>query len=130
MVSSVSLATSKRLCFMASIARSNKTLSGCLEPTFASGLVTFLFVQPTARASMHSRITTGIRRDITPQKYLSALNFQQCGFSSCLQQFLSVSLWIALTEHRVACHQDFCPCPYHLGHGFERNSPIHFNTIV
>ena len=42
-------ATSKRLCFMASMARSNRTLSGCLEPTFASGLLTFLLVQATAK---------------------------------------------------------------------------------
>src|ERR1700730_5620855 len=64
MVCSVIRATSKRLCFMASMARSNRTLSGCLDPTFDSGLLTFLLVQPTANASTPNRRMTGIRRDI------------------------------------------------------------------
>src|SRR5271166_6056423 len=38
-------ATSKRLCLIASIALSKSTLSGCLEPTLASGLTDFLLVQ-------------------------------------------------------------------------------------
>ena len=37
-------ATSKRLCFIASMALSNRTLSGCFEPTLARGLTDFLFV--------------------------------------------------------------------------------------
>src|SRR5215468_4551865 len=57
-------ATSKRLCFIASMARSNRTLSGCLEPTFASGLLTFLLVQPTLSASAPSRTIVGKLRDI------------------------------------------------------------------
>src|SRR4029077_15305803 len=58
-------ATSKRLCFMASMARSNRTLSGCLEPTFASGLLTFLLVQAAVRASSApSRATHETRRRI------------------------------------------------------------------
>src|ERR1700730_12355421 len=44
-------ATSKRLCLIASMARSNKTLSGCFDPTLASGLTDFLFVQATVIAS-------------------------------------------------------------------------------
>ena len=44
-------ATSKRLCFIASMALSNSTLSGCLDPTLASGLTDFLLVQPTVSAS-------------------------------------------------------------------------------
>src|ERR1700732_5510269 len=64
MVCSVIRATSKRLCFMASMARSNRPLSGCLDPTFDSGLLTFLLVQPTANASTPNRRMTGIRRDI------------------------------------------------------------------
>src|SRR5258707_14181530 len=44
-VCSVIRATSKRLCFMASMALSKRTLSGCLEPTFDRGLTDFLLVQ-------------------------------------------------------------------------------------
>src|SRR5208283_2558344 len=44
-------ATSKRLCFMASMARSNSTLSGCFDPTLASGFTDFLFVHATVNAS-------------------------------------------------------------------------------
>src|SRR6266849_7085457 len=57
-------ATSKRLCFIASMDRSNSTLSGCFDPTLASGLTDFLLVQATVIAS--NRLSTGIselRRD-------------------------------------------------------------------
>src|ERR1700752_3296936 len=57
-------ATSKRLCFIASMARSNRTLSGCFESTFAIGLLTFLFVQATVTKSTPQRKISGIRRDI------------------------------------------------------------------
>src|SRR2546427_7180766 len=60
-------ATSKRLCFIASIARSNKTLSGCLDPTLASGLLTFLLVQATVKARVASNMNTAIRRSIRPR---------------------------------------------------------------
>src|SRR5271165_176716 len=62
-VCSVMRATSKRLCFMASMERSNRTLSGCLEPTLASGLLTFLLVQAAVKASKRaSSARTEIRR--------------------------------------------------------------------
>src|SRR5882757_2890683 len=67
-VCSVIRATSKRLCFIASIDRSNNTLSGCLDPTFASGLTDFLLVQATVSTSstvVNANVET--RRDI---KYL------------------------------------------------------------
>src|SRR2546427_7002512 len=51
------------------MARSNNTLSGCLEPTLASGLLTFLFVQATLTAIRPARKIIGIRRDIAPRKY-------------------------------------------------------------
>src|SRR5450755_2327854 len=50
--------TSKRLCFIASIARSNSTLSGCFDPTLASGFTDFLFVHATVKASSNARSTT------------------------------------------------------------------------
>ena len=50
-VCSVMRATSKRLCFMASMARSNNTLSGCFDPTLASGFTDFLFVHATVNVS-------------------------------------------------------------------------------
>src|ERR1041385_8410622 len=64
MVGSVKRATSNLLCLSASMARSNRTLSGCFESTLAIGLLTFLLVQATQSAKMPSRIKTGIRRNI------------------------------------------------------------------
>src|ERR1700752_1628640 len=97
-------ATSKRLCFMASMARSNRTLSGCFEPTFARGLLTFLFVQAAQKSSAPRRITTEIRRDIKTSGnqaaglarlgrrgvclYACISDLQQCGFAGRLQQLL------------------------------------------
>src|SRR5208283_2240911 len=56
-VCSVIRATSKRLCFMASMARSNSTLSGCFDPMLASGFTDFLFVHATVNASSNARST-------------------------------------------------------------------------
>src|SRR5258706_7884065 len=58
-------ATSKRLCRIASMARSNSTLSGCFDPTLASGLTDFLLVQATVIASKIP--STGIS-DLRPDK--------------------------------------------------------------
>src|SRR5207245_11139948 len=55
--------------FRASMARSNNTLSGCLEPILASGLLTFLLVQATVTAIRPARRIIGIRRNIAPRKY-------------------------------------------------------------
>src|SRR5580692_7410247 len=141
-------ATSKRLCFMASMARSNRTLSGCFESTFAIGLVTFLFVpQAKVKASTLKRRITGIRRDIkllrTPglcregslnaslqKKPKQLLNLLQLGFGRRLQKFCSIIRWIAFTEHSVACHQNFRPCLNHLGHSVETNTTIYFDPII
>src|SRR5262249_3419672 len=108
-------ATSKRLCFIASMARSNRTLSGCLEPTFASGLLTFLLVQAAQYIRAPRRIMTGKRRDIrTSGKWLSASgrlgsavtrdlsHFLQCRLGGGLQQLLGICPWITAAEHRVA----------------------------
>src|SRR5450755_2729985 len=104
------------------MARSYKALSGCFESMFAIGLLTFLLVQATLTASTARRRTTGIRRDIEtlnppdcaagraalprggPQR---SLYFLHCRFGCRFQQFRSIILWIAFTEHRVACHQNF-----------------------
>src|ERR1700734_3767428 len=64
-------ATSKRLCFMASMALSNSTLSGCFDPTFASGLTAFLLVQATVNiSSTPETATSEIRRDIKTSIFL------------------------------------------------------------
>src|SRR5271157_1568617 len=64
-VCSVMRATSKRLCFMASMARSKSTLSGCFDPTLARGLTDFLLVQATVKASSKARNKTKeLRRTI------------------------------------------------------------------
>src|SRR5712692_6405994 len=76
-VCSVIRATSKRLCFIASIDRSNKTLSGCLDPIFASGLTDFLLVQATvnsSRVAVHVIVET--RRSI---EYLEDLEILMWG---------------------------------------------------
>src|ERR1700733_454893 len=69
---SVMRGTSKRLCFMASMERSNSTLSGCFDPTLASGFCDFLLVQATVSASRNaSSRTIKLRRIIStsaPQK--------------------------------------------------------------
>src|SRR6266496_6007075 len=44
--------------------RSKRTLSGCLESTLASGLLTFLLVQAVVSASIAARAITGVRRDM------------------------------------------------------------------
>src|SRR5271156_1326798 len=63
-------ATSKRLCFIASMALSNRTLSGCFDPTPAKGLTDFLLVQPTVSASTTPRTAIDeIRDDIKPSRY-------------------------------------------------------------
>src|SRR6478672_2655792 len=63
-------ATSKRLCRMASIALSNRTLSGCLEPTPASGLTDFLLVQAPVRASSRPNSAIDVvRQDIQTSEW-------------------------------------------------------------
>src|SRR5580700_7625188 len=64
-VCSVIRATSKRLRFMASMALSNSTLSGCTDATLPSGLTAFLLEQPTITASPNPTTTIKeVRRDI------------------------------------------------------------------
>src|SRR5947207_6404862 len=145
---------SKRLCFIASMPRSNRTLSGCLESTLASGLSTFLFVHAVVSASVAARAITEVRRDsmdtsglvisdrlsvirthcmgwspITGNRPL-LLHFLQRCFQRRLQQSLSVNHRIAVTEHSVARNQNFCSGPHYACHGVQRNPAIYFNSIV
>src|SRR5580704_9748005 len=111
------------------MALSNRPLSGCLEPTLASGLTDFLLVQPTVSASATpSTAISGIRRDIKPQEKSclspwglgcqvadlrlnpktcdltpnsQPLNLLQRGLGCRSQQFLRILLWIAMAEHGV-----------------------------
>src|SRR5258708_6935293 len=144
-------ATSKRLCFIASIARSNKTLSGCFDPTLAKGLTDFLLVQATVIAS--NRPSTGmieLRRDIRTSKWLMwgqppsavhraklgffiwppPLDLQQRRFRRRLQQPLCILLWIPATEHGVARHQNFRARPHRIAHCIERYAAIYFDAVV
>src|SRR4051794_22085267 len=58
-------ATSYLFFFIASMARSNRTLSGCLESTWASGFLTFLLVHATAEIITNpSSIAIITRRNI------------------------------------------------------------------
>src|SRR5437879_11238637 len=114
--------------------RSNNTLSGCLESTFASGLSTFLLVHAVVSASVPTRTITGMRKDMKtsvnrnpnrPECLIllaffargwGILNLLQRGFKRRLQQCLGINLWIAVAEHRVARHQNFCSGPYYLAY--------------
>src|SRR5450631_4087803 len=173
-------ATSKRLCRMASMALSNRTLSGCFDPTPASGFTDFLLVQAmVSTSSMPNTTINGIRRDIRPRNCwcgdsrlrlsgraelgsfsvvpsivrLAALiwsapssralpgltgsetrshknqnkklNFLHGSFCCCLQQSLRILAWIAIPEHGVARHQNFCSGTNHVGDGLECHAAIH-----
>src|ERR1700739_3489663 len=128
-------ATSKRLCFIASMALSNRTLSGCLEATLARGFLDFLLVQAAVMSSsMPSNAIKEFRRNIGPRinlwdrtlgpGYVKKLHFQHGGFGGRLQQGFSIPSWIAATEHGVACNQNFSSRPHHVANGVERNSAI------
>src|SRR5258708_36244466 len=55
---------------MASMALSNRTLSGCFEPTLASGFTDFLLVHAMVEtSSMPNTAINGIRRDICTSKF-------------------------------------------------------------
>src|ERR1700686_5594190 len=57
------------------MALSNRTLSGCFDPTFASGFTDFLLVQPMViTSSMLNTAINGFRRDITPRNESSELD--------------------------------------------------------
>src|SRR5271166_4285522 len=61
-------ATSKRLCFIASMALSNKTLSGCFVPTLANGFTDFLFVHAAVIISTTPRVAMNeLRLNIKPR---------------------------------------------------------------
>src|SRR5216683_5293425 len=68
-VCKVMRATSKRLCLIASMALSKRTLSGCLDPMFASGLTDFLLVQAAVMSSnVPSTAMNEYRRDMNTSK--------------------------------------------------------------
>src|SRR5215470_11208319 len=141
-------AWSNLLCFNWSIARSNRTLSGCLDPTLASGLETFLFVHAEARrsSSTPNRAIDGIRRDMRPTSeklwlrvYLIkrcscwqelVLNLQQRSLSCRLKKALSIGFWIAVSEHSVAGHKKFCASTHDIPNRIQCNAPIYLDAIV
>ena len=78
-----------------------------------------------------SRLPDAIRLDRRGRLSLrEPSNFLQRGLGGRLQQFLGISLWITVAEHRVACHQNFCSRPDHFGHGVERDAAIDFNAEI
>src|SRR5689334_3515805 len=121
------------------MARSNNTLSGCFDPTFANGLLTFLLVHATVAASTPRRKMTGIRRDIRTSEFraqndktcpASRLDLQQSSLRGRLQEFLGIILWITGTEHRVASHQNFCPGANYLSNCIERDTAIDLDPVI
>src|SRR5271169_6273277 len=144
-------ATSKRLCFIASMALSNNTLSGCFEPTLARGLTDFLLVH--AAVMISSKPSTAVseirrdKRDIRPSTSLCGdscprlsarearsffsrppLDFQQRRFRSRFQQRLRILLWITTTEHGVARHQNFPARPHDIAYGIKPHAAIYFDA--
>src|SRR5579862_9883135 len=129
-------ATSKRLCFIASIDRSNSTLSGCFEPTFARGFADFLFVQPTANASANATTMTielrrmnHLRTFLYKNKLRSCLYLQQARASRCIQQSRRVFLSVAFPEHGIPRHQYLRSGTYNFPDRIQANAPIDFNSI-
>src|ERR1035437_821447 len=81
----LSRATSYLLCFIASRARSNSTLSGCFELRLAIGFWTFLFLLLHPRVSSMAAIENAMmtRRNIlntSGKYYVPRLGAQQGGF--------------------------------------------------
>ena len=58
------------------------------------------------------------------------LHLLQHSFSRRLQQFLRVTLWIAFSEHGVACNQNFGSRLDHFGYGIEGHAAINFNPVT
>src|ERR1700723_812571 len=73
-------ATSKRLCFIASMALSTKTLSGCFEPTLARGLTAFLLEQAAVMIrSVANSAMRETRRDIRPRLKIFCVSITRTG---------------------------------------------------
>src|ERR1039457_1115808 len=109
-VCKLSRATSYLLCFIASMARSNSTLSGCFESMWAMGFWTFLLLHPrvSSMAAIENAMMT--RRNIlnTSGKYcFPRLGAQQGGFLGRLQQPLHLTGRIAVAEHVTAGNENF-----------------------
>src|SRR5690348_4973342 len=91
---------------MASMARSNSTLSGCLEPTLASGFCTFLLVQATARAK---RATTAEivskRRNITYLRLVAGSDFAAapCPSQTRIQQLYTFCRVASIAAFSSVC---------------------------
>jgi len=88
-------------------------------------------------SSAASRIMTGIRRCIitSGKNRWSCASGQTKGAcrrnrytfckvaSAAAFNNSGVSLWITIAEHRVACNQNFCPCPHHLRNRVQCDAP-------
>src|SRR6202044_1086777 len=57
-------------------------------------------------------------------------NLLKSSFGCRFQQLPGVTGWIALTEHGVACNQNFRARSYHLDHGVKSNAAIDFNPVT
>src|ERR1700722_10269367 len=126
------------------MALSKRTLSGCLEPTLASGFVLFLLVQAAVISSKLPRnAMSETRRDIRPrlrilklirlfviERVSGLLDLQKRRFCGRLQQPLYILCWIAIAEHGVACHKNFRARPDHVGHRIERHPAIYFDAVI
>src|SRR5664279_1583 len=129
----LSRATSYLLCFIASMARSNSTLSGCLELMLAMGFWTFLLLHPrvSSMAAIENAMMT--RRNIlnTSGKYcLPRLGAQQSGFLGRLQQRLHLTGRIAVAKHVAAGNENFHSSPNGWSDRCQVHAAIDFNAIV
>ena len=88
----------------------------CLLGQFGSPAICYLHAADCRRAShgltgSETRSHTKLPTQTSPKN----LNSLQGGFGCCLQQVLRILLWIALTEHCVARHQNFRARAHHVG---------------
>src|ERR1700722_73272 len=133
------------------MALSNRILSGCFEPTPASGLTDFLLVQAAVtRSSVPSNAINSFRPDkldcdkpdIRPQTFglrekfcvklrvaSRNLYFLQGGLRCRSQKLLRIPSWITIAEHGVARHQNFGSGTDHVDYGLRRHSAIDFDAI-
>src|ERR1039457_2665262 len=92
------------------MARSNSTLSGCLELMLAIGFWTFLLLHPRVSSIAAIENATMTRRNIlntSPKYCVPRLGAQQGGFLGRLQQAFHLTGRITVAKHVIAGNENF-----------------------
>src|SRR6266850_5128943 len=123
-------------CFMASMARSNSTLSGCLESTLAIGFTTLLWRHPAENKATISTVAIRILFDIIISTSVSVRTWNwflcvlQCGFRGQFQQLPRVVPGIAFAEYRVSGDQQFHSGVYRVPDGVGADAAIDLDPEI